>query len=539
MKALLRTFINSFKVSFAENANIFIYFLKRIPVIGKRIPEKLYKQTRAKIVFGIIKEILGIVSNFFRKSFYLGVMILLPSYLLINKDMSLILPEFLHIFFFLSFILGSIMNVIVFDANNRSSYNMITLMRVDAKEYYLGQIIYRNVEKFIYFMVPMIIIGSIIGLSPLKAVILITELTAFRFIGEWLHLFIYECTGKVIVNKNSFVFTSIIIFLILAYALPFAGFTIDFYPILFNNSVVLVLMILGILSFIHIWKYKQYTNIAKKLLARDNIFDIENFKSELSFVDVKLDEKNMTEDDLNSKIYDKKQGYEYLNSIFFKRHRKIILSPIKFRVLVITAMFLIGIVLILINPEKKIIFINRIENAAPLLVFIMYTMSTGERICKAMFYNCDVSLLRYSYYREGKVILSNFTSRLKKVVFLNIIPAFTLCLALIAFIIISGYSNKLISMIPLFLCAIFLSCFFSIHYLFMYYVIQPYTAELEVKSPLFKFTNGLIYFVSYFCLRLKTSSYYFTLAIVILTILYMAIALILTYRVAPKTFRLK
>lgn len=94
------------------------------------------------------------------------------------------------------------------------------------------------------------------------------------------------------------------------------------------------------------------------------------------------------------------------------------------------------------------------------MVFIMYTMSTGERICKAMFYNCDISLLRYGYYRQGKVILSNFTSRLKRTVLLNIIPAFALCLAMMGIIIISGYVSELITMIPLFLSILSLACFF-------------------------------------------------------------------------------
>ena len=50
----------------------------------------------------------------------------------------------------------------------------------------------------------------------------------------------------------------------------------------------------------------------------------------------------------------------------------------------------------------------------PLMVFVMYLESTGARICKAMFFNCDISLLKYGYYREADVILKNFKIRLKK-----------------------------------------------------------------------------------------------------------------------------
>jgi hypothetical protein len=73
----------------------------------------------------------------------------------------------------------------------------------------------------------------------------------------------------------------------------------------------------------------------------------------------------------------------------------------------------------------------------------------------------------------------------------------------------------------------------------MYYVIQPYTAELTMKSPLYIIINFIIYAISYICLQIKTSSYYFTLGVLGVTIIYMAAALVITYRVAPRTFRLK
>jgi len=73
----------------------------------------------------------------------------------------------------------------------------------------------------------------------------------------------------------------------------------------------------------------------------------------------------------------------------------------------------------------------------------------------------------------------------------------------------------------------------------MYYVLQPYTAELTVKSPLFKIVNMVMYIVCYACIQIKTPTYYFTVGIIITTIVYMGIALILTYRVAPRTFKLK
>lgn len=302
---------------------------------------------------------------------------------------------------------------------------------------------------------------------------------------------------------------------------------------------IIPILTLGAASIIYLWRYKGYTQISNFILTRDSMTSPVNLEADITFESVKLDENKMNKEDLIKGIYVKKQGYEYLNSLFFLRHKRIIISPIKIRVIIICVVFLICMCLIMFMPNIRGTMAKFIEKSIPLFVFIMYILSTGETICMAMFYNCDVSLLRYCYYREAKVILSNFTSRLKMTVLLNIIPAISLCLAIAGIIVASGSILRLISLIPLFLCIICLSCFFSIHHLFMYYVLQPYTAELTVKSPLFRFMNVVMYLTSYICIQIKTSSYYFALGVLVITILYMAVALVLTYKVAPRTFKLR
>ncbi|MCB2295241.1 SoxR reducing system RseC family protein [Clostridium algoriphilum] len=534
---MISLFINSFKVSFVEQANTFIYFLKRLPILGKKIPDNLYKRTHAKLIIGVIRSILGVFGGFIGKVIYLGIMIILPSYL-ITHDITKLQPAFIHIFFFLSLVMGPLMKTIILDENNIAAFNMITLMKADARDYYLGELLYRNITNFIYFVIPVMIIDLIIGYTPLRAIMLIGEVIAFRLIGEWLQLFIYDKTEVMLKQKGLYMSAVIIGGLFLAYGLPLLGYTIDFNLILFNSYVVITVLGIGVASYIYIWRYKRYTQIAKVLLTKENLYNIENIKNGITFATVKIDEERMSREDLNTKQYDEKQGYEYLNSLFFLRFRRIMINPIKQRIILIFILLLIALYFVFFMASKRGILVNTIKDSIPMLVFIMYSISTGERICKAMFYNCDVSLLRYAYYREANVILSNFTSRLKRVVIINIIPALTLCVA-IACIIIASDSSQLIKMIPLFLCIICLACFFSIHHLFMYYVLQPYTEQLTVKSPLFKIINTVMYFASYLCLQIRTSSYYFTTGIIITTVVYMAVALIVIYRVAPKTFKLK
>lgn len=538
---MLNIFLSYFKVTFAISANTFIYFLKRIPLLGKKIPDKLYKETEIKIILGVMGTIFRMFLGFFKKSLYLGIMVLLPSFLINNfllKDVD-ILPEFLHIFFFLSFFIGVFLIPVIFDKGNKAAYNMIILMRADAKEFYLMQLIYTRITDFIFFILPMIIIGLFIGLAPIEAIILMIEFIAFRIAGEGLLLFIYEKTGKRLNDNEKFISVLLIVGILLAYALPSFGITFKFEIILLNFVSVVISIILSVMALKYLFQYSKYKIMAKQFLNRKKVFEFQEIMKNAKFADVKVEEDKMGNNEIDTETFKDKNGYEYLNHIFFLRYKRIIEKPIITRVKLIGILFAICAGIIIFSPESRKPIAGLIHDSAPVWVFIMYMMSTTQRVCKAMFHNCDVSLLRYPYYREGKVILSNFTLRLKKIVLLNLIPAFGICIALILTLIISGASNLIIGTIPIFICLICLACFFSIHHLFLYYVIQPYTKDLEVKSPLFSIANGAVYLLSYGSLQIKTPSLYFAYGVIGITVIYMMVALTLTYKLAPKTFRLK
>jgi hypothetical protein len=537
---MLRTFITSFNVSFAESANTFIHFLKRIPLIGKKIPDSLYKGTDIKIFIGVVSQIFGIFGAVFRKALYLGIMLVLPAYL-ISRKTGLFFAAFLHIFFFLNLIYGAIMNGVVFDFTNNSAYTMVTLMRADARKYYISAMLFKYITNFIYFIIPMIIAGAIVKFSPIKALTMLLLLTSFKFIGEYCNIFMYKKTKKVLGKQNAFIFSFMVVALVLAYALPPFGLYINFEPIFFNPFVIFAVFISWTAALIYLWNYKGYTAISKELLTKENQFDMTNLESDMAFGDVMLREDKLSKEELSSKAYESKQGYNYLNAIFFNRHKKMLVNPVKFRIILIAVIFIASCALVIFLPNENVKseVYKGILHSAPFLVFLMYLLSTGEKICKAFFYNCDSSLLRYAYYREPKAILTNFTERLKYTLFLNILPALALCISIIGVLIIAGFGGKLISVVPVFLSILSLACFFSIHHLFMYYVIQPYTAQLIVKSPLYKIVNFIVYIICYSSGRIKTSSYIFTAAVIGVTIIYMVIALTVTYKVAPKTFKLK
>ena len=84
-----------------------------------------------------------------------------------------------------------------------------------------------------------------------------------------------------------------------------------------------------------------------------------------------------------------------------------------------------------------------------------------------------------------------------------------------------------------------MSIFFSIHYLVMYYLLQPYNVNTELKNTTYSIVQGITYLVCYYFMQLRLPTVPFGIAIIIFTIIYSSISLMLVYKLAPKTFKIR
>ena len=60
-----------------------------------------------------------------------------------------------------------------------------------------------------------------------------------------------------------------------------------------------------------------------------------------------------------------------------------------------------------------------------------------------------------------------------------------------------------------------------------------------MKNPFYRILNMAVYLLCFICMEIRTGSTGFTLLVLGFTALYIAAALLLVYRFAPKTFRVK
>ena len=170
--------------------------------------------------------------------------------------------------------------------------------------------------------------------------------------------------------------------------------------------------------------YHAYSELLTRLLT-DNHEILQLDSSRMKQMEVALDEKSYTSEELQYQT--EKTGYAFLNDLFFRRHKHLIYKPVRFRLVMMTVLWLAGTLLIIMLKDDMKLTKDILELLPP-FVFLSYILSISQRVCKAMFMNCDVSLLHYSYYRRKEAVLVNFRLRLKKLCFYNLLLIMVLCL---------------------------------------------------------------------------------------------------------------
>ena len=166
-------------------------------------------------------------------------------------------------------------------------------------------------------------------------------------------------------------------------------------------------------------------------------------------------------------------------------------------------------------------------------------MNRGTGFTRALFMNCDHSLLTYSFYKEPKMVLALFRIRLREIIKVNLLPAFVLGAGLALILYMSGGTDQPLNYGIVFISIICMSVFFSVHYLTIYYLLQPYNAATEMKSGTYQIVLSVTYLVCFFMMQLRMPIVIFGCICIGFSLLYCVVACILVYRLAPKTFRLR
>ncbi len=520
---MINILTQSLKIDLTYSINSFIYILKKSPIFKDLIVgNDIYKNKILKFFIRIILIILALLKLIVIKSIYFSII-----YLIVEKlNKSNLSSSFITAYIIFT-IIGMIINNNLLSTSTKKYFSII-LFNMNANKYLKADLIS---SLFINFILNTIFLLMIIT-SPI-AIILSLFTLLLRIIGESLNIMYYRKYNDLIINNYKIYWTVVITGLLLILLLLKNNILTN------NNLAILITLIsipISIMFLIYLISIKNYKAIYKKL---NPINKVMNQELEKEYTRQKMVEVKNKDKYINSKKLKGKHGYDLFNTIFFERHKEILLRSAK-KYSAIIFISLITIIILTIYNKSFAFEINKILlTKFSWLVLFMYFINRGAIVTQAMFYNCDHAMLTFNFYRNKDVILNIFKQRLITLIKINLLPAIILAIFLPIIIYITGSTTNIIDYISIPLFIIVLSIFFSTHYLIIYYLLQPYNKKMQLKSISYMIVSFFTYFISYQLTKITLSPTIFSLLGIIITIIYIILGISLVYKYAPRTFKIK
>jgi len=535
-------------ISVSSFLNLFVYYIRRLPLIGRRIPERFYAAQDFKRGASVAVMAFAIIWAVIKQFIYIGLFIHLPAHAAASAAAGAVgsidgWPIFLTLLFALSFVGGPLWNARAMETK-RSKYIAVKLIRISPEAYMKGTLGYRYIVFLLSFVVTLSVFAAISGANPLHGALLGAALTGWRLVAEYVHLLLFRHKGWVPSKNNLYIWVTLIGCTAIAYGPLLLDAVPGYGAYVLSLPAALVYIAIGIFAGMRLLSYPNYAEAVDNAVRRDDpLLNLGQMMADARKADVEVKVGDYAQEALHSSdgaaatvrpATVRLSGYARLNALFFQRHRRIVRKPLMIRLAILgTAAAIASALLLAIgSPENW-----TLHTLLPFLPFVFYSFALGERLCRALFYNCDMPLMRYSFYREAAA--KHFGSRLLRLASLNLLLGLACGAALTIVAAAASWPLTAEQLLPLWLAIIGLSILMSVHHLLLYYLLQPYTTEMNAKNPLFYLLNVVMSAACWITLVLKPQPQMIAAGVLVLAALYLLAGLMLVHKLGPKTFRLK
>ncbi|HEP1825419.1 TPA: hypothetical protein VB889_000458 [Streptococcus suis] len=539
MKTILRYFWYQEKYNLYRTVNGFFYYLRKLPLVGKSIPESIFKSYSFKSALFLFLHILSIPSRFLVKGLWLALNFYFASFwmnILASEELTFwnILPG--------TWLLGFSLWLVFVGYAYRFGKGFEPFIAKSEREFMqnfgLSQSSFLQSQLFVepiitsLFYLPALLIFSSLSGNWLYLPLGLLTIPAGSFTGQALNRWFFN--RRILSRRNSWQY-----WVILGTGLAAIANLILFRNHLSPSFLLPVLVCQVLLIWFGYGYLKQQTNhldylyycMDQSLQMDKKLFELTK-GNEYTRQGLLMQNKLSTE---KGKDLSHLSGMTYLNALLFDRYKKVLYKKVRSWVL--------ALVVILAALEGIRYFLEPVTftedyllQFLPLSFMIMYVASSGKVVAQMVFVNCDISMLHYPFYREAKTIIAGFNYRFLQTCKLNLIFATSLFLVIM---ILWRFALSLETILLTALLLLSLTALFSFHDLFIYYILQPFTKDMEVVNPVYKFLSGVLYWVAYLNIKLDLGSHLYILLISIAMITYVSIGYWILLKKAPQTFRLK
>ncbi|HEP1788405.1 TPA: hypothetical protein VB840_001824 [Streptococcus suis] len=539
MKTILRYFWYQEKYNLYRTVNGFFYYLRKLPLVGKSIPESIFKSYSFKSGLFLILHIISIPSRFLVKGIWLTLNFYLASFwinILSGEEFNFwnIIPETWLLGFsiwmtFVSYIYRFGKGFEPFIA--KSEREFMQNFGLSQSSFLQSQLFVEPIITSLSYLPALLIFSSLSG-NWLYLPLGLLAIPAGSFTGQALNRWFFN--RQILSRRNSWQ----------SWVILGTGLAAIASLILFRNhlSPIFLLPVL-VCQVLLIWfgygYLKQQTNhldylyycMDQSLQMDKKLFELTK-GNEYTRQGLLMQNKLSTE---KGKDLSHLSGMTYLNALLFDRYKKVLYKKVRGWVL--------SLVVILVALEAFRYYLEPFEltdavllRCLPFSFMIMYVASSGKVVAQMVFVNCDISMLHYPFYREAKTIIAGFNYRFLQTCKLNLIFASSLFLTIM---VLGRFAFNMETILLTALLLISLTALFSFHDLFIYYILQPFTKDMEVVNPVYKFLSGALYWVAYLNTQLDLGSHTYILLVSLAMIAYVSIGYWILLKKAPQTFRLK
>lgn len=522
----------------SKSLNGFVYFLRKIPGFKRLFKNTDYSFPRFKRFLSVFSVLYKLISGPISLALIFLLAIYLPAATLAESDITSSIMILLISFYFIFPFLNSTSIQV-----EEEKFIMVKQLRMNPKDYTIAKTAVDSVfdiwsKTILFGLVFRFLLGQefILGFS------LALSSVSFAVFAEAIHLYLYEKIKFSINNKTILQIISYTLVIVVTYVLviftkiPESLNILSFFQ--YGLSTIAFLF-LGMFGCGYMVRYKYYWDIINEKNTVDAFQGLNELMGDANFHDVKIKDKDYDEKSLTRNDSIDKVGYDYLNHIFFLRHKKTF-----YKLMIVKTLIVIGVFTALFAIDMFFIdgfgikITDVIIDRYSMFIIIMYFLCNSEKLIRSMFYNCDRSLLRYGFYKRGNSLLKMFFLRLRKIIYGNSLPVLALMVGI--YIATAIYSpTRIGEIIPILISILLLGLFFSVHYIFMYYIFQPFSDSLKIKNPFYSIINFIVYLISYLFMRLELSSDRLLPIITTFSVIYIVLAVSLVYKKGPDTFRIK
>ena len=539
MKTILRYFWYQEKYNLHRTVNGFFYYLRKLPLVGQSIPESIFKSYSFKSALFLFLHIFSIPSRFLVKGLWLALNFYFASFwinLLSGGEFNFwnVLPG--------TWLLGFSMWMVFVGYTYRfgkgfepsiakSEREFMQNFGLSQSNFLQSQIFVEPIITSLSYLPALLIFSSLSG-NWLYLPLGLLTIPAGSFTGQALNRWFFN--RRILSGRNSWQ----------SWVILGTGLAAIASLILLRNhlSPIFLLPVLAC-QVLLIWfgyRYlKQQTNhldyfyycMDQSLQMDKNFFELTK-GNEYTRQGLQMQDKLSTE---KGKDLSHLSGMTYLNALLFDRYKKVLYKKVRNWVL--------SLVVILVALEAFRYYLEPFElteavllQCLPFSFMIMYIASSGKVVAQMVFVNCDISMLHYPFYREAKTIIAGFNYRFWQTCKLNLIFAGSLFAVIL---VLGRFAFSLETILLTALLLLSLTALFSFHDLFLYYILQPFTKDMDVSNPFYKFLSGALYWVAYLNTQLDLGSHTYILLVSLAMIAYVSIGYWILLKKAPQTFRLK